>query len=271
MRQGQSAFNRKAKLLTKYLRVFLEPVPYAHFWGHRGFWRPSNNIYVRDGVHLNLGDQGNFYLFIYLFAMFIQAIQFSNAGLNGGLAMLLLFCCEPLYSSVTPLLCYWVRFVMATQVNYSSLELIVAFSVFVNAMFAGDGLIYVSCSGEYFECAILLDRLYLGVSSMHLDILFQDTMLCMERQHCLMSTSLIICGAFYVICGAAYIICGAFHIIRTTFLIICGTSVMSMQCFCRYMPCFRHYMPYFCNHMQCFRLYMRCFLRCMWWFCHYMK
>jgi len=25
------------------------------------------------------------YLFIYLFAMFIQAIQFSDAGLNGGL------------------------------------------------------------------------------------------------------------------------------------------------------------------------------------------
>ena len=140
--------------------------------------------------------------------------------------MLLLFCCEPLYSSVMPLLCYWVRFVMATQVNYSSLELIVAFSVFVNAIFAGDGLIYVSCSGEYFECAILLDRLYLGVSLMHLDILFQDTMLCMERQHCLMSTSLIICGAFYVICGASYIICGAFHIIRTTFLIICGTFVI---------------------------------------------
>ena len=43
---------------------------------------------------------------------------------------------------------------MATQVNYSSLELFVAFSVFVNAIFAGDGLIYVSCSGEYFECAI---------------------------------------------------------------------------------------------------------------------
>ena len=37
MRQGQSAFNRKAKLLTKYLRVVLEPVPSAHFWGHRGF------------------------------------------------------------------------------------------------------------------------------------------------------------------------------------------------------------------------------------------
>ena len=62
-----------------------------------------------------------------------------------------------------------------TQFNYSSLELIVAFSVFVNAIFAGDGFNPVSCSGEYFECAILLDRLYLGVSSMHLDILFPDT------------------------------------------------------------------------------------------------
>ena len=92
--------------------------------------------------------------------------------------MLLIFCCEPLYSSVTPLVRYWVRFIMATRVNYSSLELIVAFSVFVNAIFAGDGLISVSCSGEYFECAILLDRLYLGVSSMHLDILFPDTILC---------------------------------------------------------------------------------------------
>ena len=92
--------------------------------------------------------------------------------------MLLIFCCEPLYSSVTPLVRYWVRFIMATRVNYSSLELIVAFSVFVNAVFAGDGLISVSCSGEYFECAILLDRLYLDVSSMHLDILFPDTILC---------------------------------------------------------------------------------------------
>ena len=61
MRLHQAAFNRKAKLLTKYLRVVLEPIPYAHFWGHRGFWRPSNNIYVRDGVHLNLKGQKKFY------------------------------------------------------------------------------------------------------------------------------------------------------------------------------------------------------------------
>lgn len=61
MRQHQSAFNRKAKLLTKYLKVVLEPIPYAHFWGHRGFLRPSDNIYVRDGVHLNLKGQKKFY------------------------------------------------------------------------------------------------------------------------------------------------------------------------------------------------------------------
>ena len=106
---------------------------------------------------------------------FTQASIFSTC-----LAMLLIFCCEPLYSSVTPLVRYWVRFIMATRVNYSSLELIVAFSVFVNAIFAGDGLIYVLCSGEYFECAILLDRLYLGVSSMHLDILFPDTVMWLD-------------------------------------------------------------------------------------------
>ena len=62
-----------------------------------------------------------------------------------------------------------------TRFNYSSLELIAAFSVFGNAIFAGDGYISVSCSGEYFERAILLDRPYSGVSSMHLDILLPNT------------------------------------------------------------------------------------------------
>ena len=41
----------------------------------------------------------------------------------------------------------------------------------------------------------------------------------MERHHCLMSTSLTICGTLYIICGAFYIICGAFSIICTAFLI----------------------------------------------------
>ena len=51
MRQGAVVFNRKAKLLTKYLRVVLEPIPYAILGGgHRGFWRPTQNFYARDGT-----------------------------------------------------------------------------------------------------------------------------------------------------------------------------------------------------------------------------
>ena len=58
MCQSAVIFNCKATLLTKYLRVVLEPVPYAIFWGQRGFWRPTLNFYTRDGVHLNsLGQE----------------------------------------------------------------------------------------------------------------------------------------------------------------------------------------------------------------------
>ena len=59
MRQGALVFNRKAKLLTKYLQVVLEPIPYAIFWRHRGIWRPTQNFYARDGVHLNSPGQVN--------------------------------------------------------------------------------------------------------------------------------------------------------------------------------------------------------------------
>ena len=55
--QGAVVFNRKAKLLTKYLQVVLEPIPYAIFWRRRGFWRPTQNFYARDGVHLNSPGQ----------------------------------------------------------------------------------------------------------------------------------------------------------------------------------------------------------------------
>lgn len=41
---------------------------------------PKMKLHLIQMVH-----QPGAYLFIYLFAMFIQAIQFSNAGLNGGL------------------------------------------------------------------------------------------------------------------------------------------------------------------------------------------
>ena len=60
-RKGASAFNRHVGILTQYLRVVLDPIPYALFWGHRGFWRAVHNFYARDGVHLNNRGQQKLY------------------------------------------------------------------------------------------------------------------------------------------------------------------------------------------------------------------
>ena len=60
---------------------------------------------------------------------------------------------------------------------------------------------------------------------------FQSILSCMERQHCLMSTSFSICGAFCIICGALYIICTAFLIICGVFVVICGTFVIICSAF----------------------------------------
>ena len=46
-------FNRQGKLLTKYPKVVLEPIPYVLYWRHRGFWNCKSRFLTRDGVHLN--------------------------------------------------------------------------------------------------------------------------------------------------------------------------------------------------------------------------
>ena len=46
-------FSSRVGLLTRYLRVVLEHLPYAIFWGHRGFWKAQANVYAVDGIHLN--------------------------------------------------------------------------------------------------------------------------------------------------------------------------------------------------------------------------
>ena len=55
MRQGEVVFNRKAKLLTKYLRVDLDPVPYAmFFWAIGDFGaqlRTFTHVLVCISVH----------------------------------------------------------------------------------------------------------------------------------------------------------------------------------------------------------------------------
>ena len=48
-----TAFNKNVDLLTRTLRVVLEPIPYAICWGHRCFWKARHNFYADNGVHLN--------------------------------------------------------------------------------------------------------------------------------------------------------------------------------------------------------------------------
>ena len=46
-------FSHRVDLLNKYLKVVLEPLPYAEEWSHRGLQSPSITVLCRDGVHLN--------------------------------------------------------------------------------------------------------------------------------------------------------------------------------------------------------------------------
>lgn len=54
-------FSHKVDLLNKYLKVVLEPLPYAEAWSHRGLQSPSIAVLCRDGVHLNAA--GNYALY----------------------------------------------------------------------------------------------------------------------------------------------------------------------------------------------------------------
>ena len=54
-------FSHKVDLLNKYLKVVLEPLPYAEAWIHRGLQSPSIAVLCRDGVHLNAA--GNYALY----------------------------------------------------------------------------------------------------------------------------------------------------------------------------------------------------------------
>ena len=51
-------FSHKVDLLNKYLKVVLEPLPYAEAWIHRGLQSPSIAVLCRDGVLLN--EAGNY-------------------------------------------------------------------------------------------------------------------------------------------------------------------------------------------------------------------
>ena len=54
-------FNNNVQLLVQYLKTVLEPLPFAIYWTHRGFWRASSSYLSYDGVHLNREGQHNFF------------------------------------------------------------------------------------------------------------------------------------------------------------------------------------------------------------------
>ena len=54
-------FNTRVRALNKYVKTFLEALPYVSFWGHRGFWNASQRFLARDGIHLNRQGQYKFF------------------------------------------------------------------------------------------------------------------------------------------------------------------------------------------------------------------
>ena len=54
-------FNNNVQLLAQYLKTVLEPLPFAIYWTHRGFWRASSSCLSYDGVHLNREGQHKFF------------------------------------------------------------------------------------------------------------------------------------------------------------------------------------------------------------------
>ena len=45
--------NVRIRTLTDYLCIVLQPLPFAFYWRHRGFWRTTKSFLLHDGVHLN--------------------------------------------------------------------------------------------------------------------------------------------------------------------------------------------------------------------------
>ena len=60
-RASPDSFNARVALLARYLKTVLEPLPYALYWTHRGFWRSRRPFLSYDGVHLNREGQHKLY------------------------------------------------------------------------------------------------------------------------------------------------------------------------------------------------------------------
>ena len=78
-------FSINSEVLTRYLRVVLEP--YAMYWGHRSFWRACNSFFAADGIHLN--SRGQYKLHCSLRGAVLKSLQVFIS--DGNFLFLLLF------------------------------------------------------------------------------------------------------------------------------------------------------------------------------------
>lgn len=60
-REHRGDFNANVSILAQYLKTVLEPLPFAIYWTHRGFWRSCRPYLSYDGVHLNREGQHKLY------------------------------------------------------------------------------------------------------------------------------------------------------------------------------------------------------------------
>ena len=78
-RRSAVVFNQRVDIFTTYLRVVLEPIPYAIYWGHRGFWRARYSFFSADGIHLN--SWGQYKLYRSLRGVVLKSLRvFTNDG-----------------------------------------------------------------------------------------------------------------------------------------------------------------------------------------------
>ena len=98
-RRSATAFSKNVDLFTRYLRVVLEPIPYAICWGHRGFWKARHYFFVADGVHLN--SKGNISSIVVLKGQCLSlcscclVLAFSSVALMLFFTLLILWPCRP--------------------------------------------------------------------------------------------------------------------------------------------------------------------------------
>ena len=65
------SFNKQVNLLTQYLKVVLEPLPYVIYWRHRGFWNCKNSLFCSRWCPFE----------------FLKSIQILSQSEGGGIEM----------------------------------------------------------------------------------------------------------------------------------------------------------------------------------------